>query len=71
MKEFKIKDCKVDVGHRGLNPGGQHVGVSMTVRIKHLPSGLMAECDQCKSQFQNRQICLAMIKHGLSNLYEF
>jgi hypothetical protein len=48
-------------------PGGQHVGVRTGVRVTHLPSGLMAECETDRSQHRNKAVAMDMILGGLTS----
>ena len=68
--DIRPEDIKMDV-FRSSGAGGQHINkTSSAVRLTHIPTGIVTSCQTQRSQFQNRDYAMKMLKAKLIELEE-
>lgn len=68
--EIRPEDIEMQV-YRSSGAGGQHINkTSSAVRLIHKPTGIVVSCQTERSQFQNRETCMRMLRSKLVEIKE-
>ena len=68
--DIRPEDIEMQV-YRSSGAGGQHINkTSSAVRLIHKPTGIVVACQQERSQFQNKEVCMRMLRSKLVEIKE-
>ncbi len=67
---LNMEEVRIDT-YRASGAGGQHVNrTDSAVRMTHIPTNIVVQCQNERSQVQNREVCIMMLKSKLLELRE-
>lgn len=68
--DIRTEDLKIDA-YRASGAGGQHINkTSSAIRITHIPTGIVVACQTQRSQFQNKDFAMKMLRSKLVEIKE-
>ncbi|MBI5047697.1 MAG: peptide chain release factor-like protein [Deltaproteobacteria bacterium] len=71
QSSINIKKSDIEIEfYRSSGPGGQHKNKTATaVRIRHIPTGIVVQASERRSQHMNREVAMERLEKAISRLY--